>query len=152
MTAAPAIRPATADDVPAIERIVHDAYLSYVERIGKEPGPMLDDYRARVAEGAASVLTVDGAVAGVLVLLPEADHLLLDNVAVAPARKGTGLGGLLMRHAEDEARRRGYGEIRLYTHALMHENRALYARLGYSEYAAFEQAGYSRVFMRKPLA
>jgi ribosomal protein S18 acetylase RimI-like enzyme len=149
VTGAAAIRPATAADVPAIERVVHDAYIGYVERIGKQPGPMLDDYGARVAEGAVSVLTVDDEVAGVLVLLPEPDHLLLDNIAVDPARKGQGLGRRLMDHAEAEARRRRYAEIRLYTHALMHENLALYPHLGYAEYARGEQAGYQRVFMRK---
>jgi len=125
MTGESAIRPATGADVQAIERIVHDAYVGYVERIGKQPGPMLDDYPARVAEGAVSVLTLDGAVVGVLVLLPERDHLLLDNIAVDPAHKGQGFGRRLMAHAEDEARRRAYAEIRLYTHVLMHENLVL---------------------------
>src|SRR5690348_8178372 len=74
------IRPATGADAAAVGKIVDDAYERYVARIGKKPGPMLDDYPARIAEGAVSVVTVDGAVAGVLVLLPEPDHLLLDNV------------------------------------------------------------------------
>jgi GNAT superfamily N-acetyltransferase len=145
------IRPASPNDVPAIEQVVNEAYLRYVERIGKKPGPMLDDYKARVAEGAVSVLISAGEIVGVIVLLPEADHLLLDNVAVLPARHGVGLGRRLMEFAESEARRRGYTEIRLYTHALMHENLAMYPRLGYEEYARGEQAGYQRVFMRKRL-
>ena len=149
MSADTEIRPATTSDVPAIERIVHDAYLRYVERIGKPPGPMLDDYSARVAEGAVWVLDEGGAVAGVLVLLPAQDHLLLDNVAVDPARHGAGFGRRLMAFAEDEARRRGYTEVQLYTHVMMHENLVLYPRLGYEEFARFEQAGYQRVFMRK---
>jgi GNAT superfamily N-acetyltransferase len=144
-----AIRPATQADVPAIERIVHDAYARYIERIGKPPGPMLDDYPARVAEGAAWVLDEGGRIAGVLVLLPAPDHLLLDNVAVDPARQGSGLGRRLMTFAEDEARRLGHAELRLYTHVMMHENLAMYPRLGYEEFARFEQAGYQRVFMRK---
>ena len=44
----PVIRRAVVADVPTIERIVHDAYMKYVDRIGKPPGPMLDDYAARV--------------------------------------------------------------------------------------------------------
>jgi ribosomal protein S18 acetylase RimI-like enzyme len=152
MTDAPAIRAATPDDVAAVERVVESAYALYVERIGKKPGPMLDDYAARIAEGAVSVLLDAGAVVGVLVLLPEPDHLLLDNVAVLPSQAGRGLGRRLMNFAEAEARRRGYDEIRLYTHALMHENLALYPRLGYVEYARAAQAGYDRVFMRKRIA
>jgi GNAT superfamily N-acetyltransferase len=144
-----AIRPARQDDVPAIERIVRDAYERYIERIGKPPGPMLDDYPARVAEGTAWVLDEGGGIAGVLVLLPAPDHLLLDNVAVDPAHHGRGLGRRLMTFAEDEARRLGFTELRLYTHVTMYENLAMYPRLGYEEYARFEQGGYQRVFMRK---
>jgi ribosomal protein S18 acetylase RimI-like enzyme len=145
------IRPAVPNDVLAIERIVQDAYVMYVERIGKKPGPMLDDYATLVADGRVTVLADGTAVIGVLVLLPEPDHLLLDNIAVLPTHKGSGLGRRLMDFAEAEAKRRGYAEIRLYTHALMHENIALYPRLGYVEYARGEQAGYQRVFMKKRL-
>jgi len=146
---APAIRPATAADVPAIERIVHDAYVKYVTRIGKPPGPMLDDYAARVAAGEVSVCADGDAIAGILVLEPAPDHLLHDNIAVAPAWQGRGVGRLLLDFADAEARRAGYAELRLYTHVLMHENVSLYTRLGWQETGRGEQAGFQRVFMRK---
>jgi hypothetical protein len=44
----PRIRAATAADVPAIADIVEQAYRHYVDRMGKPPGPMLEDYAARV--------------------------------------------------------------------------------------------------------
>jgi hypothetical protein len=44
----PMIRPARADDLGAIESIVREAYGHYRARLGKEPGPMLDDYRAHI--------------------------------------------------------------------------------------------------------
>ena len=50
------IRPAAPGDIPAIEQIVADAYTPYIARIGATPGPMLDDYPARVAEGVVHVL------------------------------------------------------------------------------------------------
>jgi GNAT superfamily N-acetyltransferase len=145
------IRPADAADLPAIERIVRDAYAKYVARIGKPPGPMLDDYRARIRAHQAWVLETDGSVTGVIILLPEDDYLLLDNVAVDPARHGQGLGRVLMEFAEREARRRGYGEVRLYTHQKMTENIAMYPRLGWQETGRGEQDGYARVFYRKPV-
>jgi len=40
------IRSADTADVPVIEQIVHDAYQHYIARMGKPPGPMLDDYAA----------------------------------------------------------------------------------------------------------
>jgi GNAT superfamily N-acetyltransferase len=147
--AMPTIRRAVAADVPAIERIVHDAYVKYVARIGKPPGPMLDDYAARVAAGEVWVCAGGDGLAGVLVLEPAADHLLLDNIAVAPAWQGRGVGRLLLDFADGEARRAGYAELLLYTHVLMHENIALYARLGWQETGRGEQAGFQRVFMRK---
>jgi len=152
MGVGPHIRPAVAADVPRIEAIVETAYAKYVARIGKKPGPMLDDYRARVAQGNAWVAEVDGAVVGLLVLLPEPGYLLLDNVAVAPEAHGKGVGRALIAFAEDETRRRGHAEIRLYTHEKMVENIAMYPRLGYEETHRAEQAGYQRVFMRKRLA
>jgi ribosomal protein S18 acetylase RimI-like enzyme len=88
---------------------------------------------------------------GLVVLLQEDDHVLLDNVAVDPSSQGRGVGRALMAFAEEEARRRGFREIRLYTHQLMHENVALYPHLGYEETGRGEQAGYARVFFRKRL-
>src|SRR5215472_15277248 len=50
------IRAATAADVPAVSRIVEEAYRHYIPRMGKPPGPMLDDYSARVLEGVVWVI------------------------------------------------------------------------------------------------
>ncbi|MBL8703903.1 MAG: GNAT family N-acetyltransferase [Rhodospirillales bacterium] len=146
-----AIRPARPADVARIAAIVDQAYEIYIPRIGKKPGPMLDDYAARVAEDVVWVAELDGRVVGILVLLPEPDHVLLDNVAVAPEAHGKGIGRALVAFAEDEARRRGHAEIRLYTHEKMTENVAMYPRLGYAETHRAQQAGYDRVFFRKTL-
>jgi GNAT superfamily N-acetyltransferase len=145
------IRPAAAADVPAVAEIVERAYAPWVPVVGRRPGPMEDDYAARCAAGQAFVLEEAGALRGVLVLVEEADHLLLDNVAVEPAARGRGLGRALIAFAEAEARRRGFGEVRLYTHARMQANIALYARLGYAETARRQQDGFDRVFMSKRL-
>jgi len=68
--------------------------------VGKPPGPMLDDYAARVPEGVVWVLAEGAAVAGIIVLLPTTDCLLLDNIAVSPSRQGLGLGRRLLAFAE----------------------------------------------------
>ena len=147
------LRTARPEDRVAVEAIVIAAYSIYVERIGKAPGPMLDDYAGLIAAGAVSVLEdPDGAVAAILVLLPKPDHLLLDNIAVRPDRQGRGLGRRLIAFAESEARRLGHAELRLYTHQKMTENIALYTRLGFRETGRGRDAGYDRVFMTKPIA
>lgn len=146
-----AIRLARPEDREVVERIVQAAYSIYIERIGKPPGPMLDDYTKLIADGAVSILEVDGAVAALIVLLPRPDHLLLDNTAVDPAYQGQGLGRRLIAFAEVEARRRNYAELRLYTHEKMTENIRLYARLGFVETDRGHQDDYDRVFMTKRL-
>ena len=145
------IRAATAADVPAIVDVVDRAYRHYIVRIGKPPGPMLDDYLARVSQDAVWVLQDGPAIAAILVLLSAPEYLLLDNIAIAPERQGRGLGRRLLAFAESEALRRGYREIRLYTHQTMIENQRLYASIGYEETGRGSEAGYDRVFMRKPL-
>lgn len=149
----PRIRLAVATDVPVVAQIVDDAYRHYIPRIGRPPAPMLDDHAARVSDAVMWVIEEGDEIAGVLVLLPEPDHLLLDNIAVVPARQGTGLGRRLLAFAEAEAMRRGYSEIRLYTNMLMTENRRLYAGTGYEETGrGTGGAGFERVFMSKRLS
>jgi ribosomal protein S18 acetylase RimI-like enzyme len=147
----PQIRAATAADVPAIADIVDQAYRHYIPSIGKPPGPMLDDYAARVSEGVVWVVEEGAVITAIIVLKPEPDYPLLDNIAVSPARQGLGLGRRLLAFAEAEALRRGYREIRLYTHQTMVENQRLYASMGYEETGRGIEAGYNRVFMRKQL-
>jgi len=144
------IRPATPADLREVEVVVHAAYGGYVARIGKEPGPMQDDYASLIDQGRVYLLD-DGGVAGVVVLIPERDAMFLDNVAVRPEAQGKGYGRRLLAFAEDEARRRGLPRVRLYTNVRMIENLSLYNRLGYIETHRGEQHGYSRVFMEKSL-
>src|SRR6266436_5089057 len=105
------IRAARADDVPAIAEIVDQAYLHYIARIGKPPGPMLDDYATRVLEGVVWVLEEGAVIAGIIVLLPTTNYLLLDNIAVSPARQGLGFGRRLLAFAEAEALRQAASPI-----------------------------------------
>lgn len=143
------VRPAAPEDLDAICRIVDAAYSPYIARIGKKPGPMNEDYAALLAAG--HVWVAGTPAAGLLVLLEQPDHMLLDNIAVDPARHGQGIGRALMRFAEAEAARRGHAELRLYTHETMTENIDLYARAGWSVTGRGVQDGFSRVFFRKGL-
>ena len=146
------IRQAAPDDAPAIARLVDEAYSPYIPRIGRKPAPMLDDYRQVIAEADAFVCTRDGEVAGVLVLRPQGPALLLENIAVAPAFKGQGIGKALLAFCEERARAQGFQAIELYTNQLMTENIALYTKLGYRETHRATENGFARVFMRKAIA
>jgi ribosomal protein S18 acetylase RimI-like enzyme len=146
------IRPARPGEAEALRDVVHAAYRHYIPRIGKPPGPMLDDYAARIADGQAWVLEDAGKIAGILVLEETPEGFLLDNIAVAPECQGKGYGRTLIEFAEAEARRRGFAEIRLYTHEMMTENIALYLRIGFEETHRVSEKGYDRVYMTKQLS
>ena len=145
------IRAATRDDLRAVQEIIRAAYRHYIARMGREPGPMLDDYGALIDAGHVHVAERDGAVQGILVLIPQGGAVLLDNVAVLPEAQGFGLGRLLLEFAEHMAINAGYHAIKLYTNEAMTENIALYSRIGYAETHRVEEKGLRRVYMRKPL-
>ena len=143
------IRPALRDDVESIRSLVERAYSPWVPVIGRRPGPMDWDYAALV-EGGDVYVWAAPAVSGLLILRPaDGGALMVENVAVDPSAQGRGLGPLLLDFAEAQARERGIGELRLYTHERMTSNIELYERLGWEEYDRLEQHGFARVFMRK---
>ena len=135
-----------------VRDLVRMAYSKYVERIGKEPAPMLEDYDALIRAGEVWVWDEGREVLGVLVMRSADDHLLVDNVAVAPGHQGRGLGRELLAFAEERAEREGLPEVRLYTNEKMHENLAVYAKLGFEETGRGVDGDYRRVFMRKRLS
>ncbi len=112
---------------------------------------MLDDYGRLIREGCVHVIEQDGTVRGVLVLLPQADAMLLDNVAVSPSAQGLGLGRKMLEFAERAAVDAGYRALRLYTNEAMTENIELYRRIGYRETHRGEEKGLRRVYMTKPV-
>lgn len=146
------LRLARPEDQPAVEALVLAAYSPYVLRNGLLPGPMRDDYAALIGDGRIHVAERDGILQGLVVLLPQDDAMLLDNVAVDPSLHGTGIGRILLQFAEQAARAAGYGAVRLYTQDIMTENLALYARIGYRETHRVEEKGLRRIYMLKTLA
>ena len=125
------MRQATAADASAIRELTRQAYAKWVPLIGREPKPMTADYDQAVARHRFDLLYIDGTLAALIETIREADHLLVENVAVSPDFQGRGLGRKLMVHAEVLAREQGFGTIRLYTNQRFAENIALYRRLGY---------------------
>jgi ribosomal protein S18 acetylase RimI-like enzyme len=145
------IRPADPGDLAAVEEIVRAAYAPYVQRIGREPGPMLEDYAALIGQRHVHVLCEGDRICGVLVLVPEHHAMLLDNIAVPPEEQGRGYGRALIAFAEKATRERGLHTIRLYTNEAMTENVAFYERLGFVETHRGEERGFKRVYMTKVL-
>ncbi len=113
---------------------------------------MTADYRTPVSRGHAWVAADDERVVGLAILIPQDDHLLLENMAVLPQAQGLGIGASLLALAEQVAGRRRLTQIRLYTNEAMTENLAYYPRHGYRPTHRAVQDGFQRVYFIKDLA
>ena len=145
------IRKATVDDLDAVQACARAAYTMYVERIGREPAPMVADFAASIERGELHVIEVDDRVAGFVVFYPKQDHIHLENVAVSPDFQGQRLGFKLVEHVEASARQLGFRRVELYTNAKMTENLGLYPRLGYLQFDRRIEDGFDRVYFEKTL-
>jgi GNAT superfamily N-acetyltransferase len=149
--ARPILRRAADADVRAITELVADAYRHYEPLIGRTPLPMLIHYEDAVREHDIWVLDADAVLVGILELEQRPDHIWIENVAVSPSWQGRGLGRLLLRHAEDEARRHGLIELGLLTNERYVHNVAMYTRYGYVETDRVPHQGTNLVYFRKRL-
>ena len=145
-TPAVEIRQAVGADEPGVRACVEAAYTPYVERMGKPPAPMLDDYANLIESGVVYVASLDDRLVGLIVLWPKEDHLYIDNVAVLPQAQGAGVGAALLGFADAQAQRASQNEIRLYTNEKMTENIQYYPKKGYRETHRASDAGYQRVY------
>ena len=127
------------------------AYAQWVPVIGREPMPMKADYNTALREHLVDLLYVEGRLAALIETIPQADHLLIENVAVLPALQGHGLGRRLMAHAETLAMSLGLSEMRLYTNKDFAANVQLYLRLGYRVDREEPFMGGTTIYMSKPL-
>jgi GNAT superfamily N-acetyltransferase len=148
------IRPAEAHDAGTVGALVREAYGRWVERFGRDPSPMRDDYARRIADGQVWVLEEEGKLIALGVLKDGPEALLIPNIAVVPAAQGKGYGRRLIAFAEAEARRHGYREVKLVVNALMSENVAIYQHLGFREVERIHEEEFDRVYvvMAKPVS
>lgn len=145
------IRRARPDEGPVVAALTDRAYAHYIPLLGRRPQPMTADYGQMIAQDEVWLLLHDDWPAGVLVLVREADTLLIYNVAVEPRFQGRGIGRLLLNLAEAEALRAGCARLRLYTNEHMTSNIAMYLRRGYRETGREAYLGSDLVHMEKPV-
>ena len=139
-------------DASAVRELTRAAYAKWVPLIGREPKPMTADYEHAVRAHMIDLYEREGELLGLVEMIPQSDHLLIENIAVQPGQQGKGLGDILLKHAEDCARTLGLSETRLYTNAMFAANLAFYARRGYVEFRREMLApGAVAVHVRKPI-
>lgn len=142
---------AAASDEPHIRECAEKAYARYIPLIGRKPAPMTADYRSQIAAGNVFIAVDEenDAFKGFITFYPEANYILLENVAVLPEAAGQGVGKALIGFCENMARERGFTAIRLYTNEKMTENLFIYPRLGYVENERRTEDGFNRVYFEK---
>jgi len=145
------VETAKAKDVPAIKPMIDAAYSKYIERLGKLPAAMTADYDKLVETQNVYVLRVGGSVVGSVLLSRDDDSIKVNNLVVEPSAQGRGYSRVLMDHAEDMARAQGLAAVTLFTNEKMHENIALYTKIGFTETGRKTEDGFNRVFFHKNL-
>lgn len=91
-----------------------------------------DGYHADLDDVAASypsfyVAELSGEVVGTAAL---GEHGSLERLYVLPSARGTGLGGRLLQAVAEEARRRGYEQLEIWTDKVLTDAHRLYERAG----------------------
>jgi len=145
------IRRAGRGDVSQLTAFATAAYAPFIERIGREPAPMLADFAGHVGRGEAFVLEDGGELVAYIVTYAKDSDQFVENVAVRPSRQGQGHGRRLMDFAETRARDAKLTRMVLYTNVKMTENLSLYPRLGYVETRRVTEDGFERVYFEKVL-
>jgi GNAT superfamily N-acetyltransferase len=124
------LRRAMPEDAAIVRDLTRAAYAKWVPVLGREPKPMTADYDAAVRDHIVDILYRDEKPAALIEMCPEADHLLIVNVAVSPGYQG-----------------KGYGRARLYTSVHLTENVKLYERVGYKVDREEEAAPHLGIFV-----
>ena len=144
-------RTADADDAPAVRELTRAAYSKWIPLLGREPLPMVADYDAAVLKHRIDLAYASDQFVGLIEMIMESEHLLIENVAIHPDHQGQGFGRALLLHAEAVAKVRNKPTIRLYTNGLFVANISLYLMCGYKidRHEAFR--GGTMVYMSKCL-
>ena len=144
------------EPLSALDRSLREQTRQELLRVQRETGTTFvlvthDQDEALAMATRIGLLHQGDVLAGLVEMILEPDHLMIENVAVLPAHQGQGLGRFLVAHAEAVARAEGYGQVRLYTNQRFAENIHLYRRLGYEVEREETWTGGVIVHMRKPL-
>lgn len=113
---------------------------------------MTTAFTSAVVTHVIDLLFERGDLAALIEMVPGADHVLIENVAVAPHFQRRGHGRTLLARAEHFAASHNCRLIRLYTNSRFTENLRLYESLGYTE--EFRETNFRGVIvhMRKTLS
>ena len=146
-------RRACAADAAAIRQLTRDVYAKWIPLIGREPMPMQADYEKAVESHWIDLVEQAGSLVALIEMIPKADHLYVENIAVSEAHQGQGHARQLLNRASQLARASGLPELRLLTNKAFVTNLGLYERLGFENYAEVPfPGGGTTVYFRKSVS
>ncbi len=128
------LRDASDRDAPVIHDVLRAANAEYLAIPGYISGAHTDTVAqmwAVTAHAEVIVAEADGEIVGCVFYAPEGDHCDLFRLAVLPAHRRRGIGGMLVSEVERRARSLGKQFVRLGVRKEIPQNRAYYRRLGY---------------------
>lgn len=146
------VDPADAEAIAAVRRYVAELDTRFPG--GFEPGDALlrDVTSLRAPTGTFVLASSDGepvACGGVQRIDSGVGEI--KRMWVDPAWRGTGLGGRLLQHLEEETRRLGYDTVRLDTNGTLVEAIAMYERSGYRRIDSYNDNPYASAWFEKAL-
>jgi len=140
------IRKAVLEDSIDLQNCMESAYASYQDRMGGHRLPPMDvNYSSEISDYPSWIAEINGNIVGGLIMKFENEYASIANIAVHPEFQGQGIGGGLIKFAEEKAKEKSYSELRLVTHVLLTENISLYRHLGWTEIDRDD----NRVYMKK---
>lgn len=115
------VKMATEDDIPAIHKITHDAFLKYCENAGLDYNiaalnETYDDIKADIENKEVFVVRIDNEPVGAVrvELLPN-DEAYLSRFAVDDSHRNSGIGKILMSVVDKIMKRNHVKRLRLHT-------------------------------------
>ena len=135
------VRGARAEDASDVADIWHLGWQD--GHLGSVPEELIevrteDSFQARASEriGDTTVATVDGAVAGFVMVVDDE----VERVYVSAAHRGSGIAAVLMAEAEERVRANGHSKAWLAVVAGNARARAFYERVGWNDEGPFDYA------------
>jgi len=152
------LRPATADDAPAVAATIAAAFAQYRGKLVPESGAFSDTTAAIAAELAkgstAIVAERNGEMLGCVMMKVMEGDLYFGRLSVVPKARGLGLARRLVSAVEADARTLGLAGVRLGVRVVLTENQRLFRSLGYAETGREAHPGFDHptsINMRKAL-
>ncbi|KAJ5199762.1 Acyl-CoA N-acyltransferase [Penicillium cf. griseofulvum] len=144
---------ATDEDIPAIKGMIDAAYSKYIERIGKPPAPMTEDWDDVIRSHEVLILRDNERIVGSITFHKDEQtpSLKIDNVVVNPTAQSQGYGYYMIKYAEMEGQKQGLPSVTLFTNVKMYENIAYYTKLGFTETERRVEDGFERIYFYKNL-